>query len=326
MKIVISDYPYIMDRDLEYEISILKRIKDAEVVIYEYTGNKEEFISVIEDADSIITAYIKLDKEVLSRAKNLKVISINATGYNIVDLEEAKKRNIAVCALDEYCTEEVADHTMALILALARGLKYYEKEIEEKRVWKYYSIGSLKRLSGLKLGIFGFGKIGKAVAKRAQIFGINILVFNHHISKEEADKLGVKLSDEDFIYENADIISNHMSQNSSNTDFFSIDKFKKMKRKPIFINVGRGDAVIEDDLAYALDNNLISGAGLDVLKGEGKCLENNKLLNRENVIITPHAAFYSEDSIKDLQRISCENVVYYLTGQVDKVCKIITPY
>lgn len=86
MKIVISDYSYIMDRDLEYEISTLKKIKDAEVVIYEYTGNKEEFISVIEDADSIITAYIKLDKEVLSRAKNLKVISINATGYNIVDL------------------------------------------------------------------------------------------------------------------------------------------------------------------------------------------------------------------------------------------------
>ena len=145
MKIVISDYPYIMDRDLGYEISILKRIKDAEVVIYEYTDNKEEFISVIEDADSIITAYIKLDKEVLSRAKNLKVISINATGYNIVDLEEAKKRNIAVCAIDEYCTEEVADHTMALILALARGLKYYGKEIEEKRVWKYYRSTKFKK-------------------------------------------------------------------------------------------------------------------------------------------------------------------------------------
>lgn len=323
MKVVISDYPYILGRDLDYEISILKRIKDVEVVIYEYNGDKEEFIKVIEDADSIITAYIELDKEILSRAKNLKIISINATGYNVVDLKEAKKRNIEVCAIDQYCTEEVADHTMALILALARGLKHYEKDILERSVWKYYSIGSLKRIRGLNLGIFGFGKIGKAVAKRAQAFGINVLVFNHHTTKEEANRLGVKLVDEDYIYENADIISNHMSQNSSNLGFFSLDKFKKMKKKPIFINVGRGEAIVEEDLVYALDNDLVSGAGLDVLKGEGKYLKNNKLLNRENVIITPHAAFYSEDSIRDLQRISCENVVYYLDGQVDKVCKII---
>lgn len=323
MKVVISDYKYILGRDLEYEISILKRIKDVEVVIYEYKENKEEFIKVIEEADSIITAYINLDKEILSRAKKLKIISINATGYNVVDLEEAKKRNITVCAIDEYCTEEVADHTIALILALNRGLKYYEKDIEERKVWKYYSIGNIKRIRGLNLGIFGFGKIGKAVAKRAQVFGINVLVFKHHTSKEEAEGLGVRLVDEDYIYENADIISNHMSQNSSNDGFFSIKKFKKMKRKPIFINVGRGEAIVEDDLVYALDNNLISGAGLDVLKGEGKYLENNKLLYRENVIITPHTAFYSEDSIRDLQRISCENVVYYLNGQVDKVCKII---
>ena len=114
-----------------------------------------------------------------------------------------------------------------------------------------------------------------------------------------------------------------MSQNSKNKDYFNRCRFSKMKRKPIFINVGRGGSVNEDDLLEALDKGIVRGAGLDVLKEENPNLETNKLINRENVIITPHAAFYSETSMKSLQKISCDNIIYYFNGEMNKISKVV---
>lgn len=259
----------------------------------------------------------------IDSCKNLKCISINAVGYDSVDLKEATKRNIAVCPIGEYCTQEVAEHTMALILALSRGIKHYINDIDKKKIWKYHSISSLQRIEGQTLGIFGFGKIGKAVAKRALAFGMKIVAVDPYVSAEDAKKLKAELVDAEYVWENADIISNHMNQTSCNNNFFTINEFRKMKKKPIFINAGRGSSVREEDLAKAIDENLLRGAGLDVLAEENPDLENCKLAGRENVIITPHAAFYSETSMRELQRISCENIVYYLNGKKKKVNRIV---
>ena len=114
-----------------------------------------------------------------------------------------------------------------------------------------------------------------------------------------------------------------MSQNSENKDYFNINRFRKMKKIPIFINVARGGSVTENDLVEALDEGIIRAAGLDVLKEENPNLENSSLINRENVIITPHAAFYSETSMKNLQKISCENIIYYFNNEIDKISKIV---
>lgn len=324
MKVVITDYKDVLERDLEYEKNILsKALKGSDIVIYEYKGNQNEFLEVIKDADAILTAFLDINKTVIDSCKNLKCISINAVGYDSVDLKEATKRNIAVCPIGEYCTQEVAEHTMALILALSRGIKHYINDIDKKKIWKYHSISSLQRIEGQTLGIFGFGKIGKAVAKRALAFGMKIVAVDPYISVEDAKKLNVELVDAEYVWKNADIISNHMNQNSSNNNFFTINEFRKMKKRPIFINAGRGSSVREEDLARAIDENLLRGAGLDVLGEENPDLKNNKLLGRENVIITPHAAFYSETSMRELQRISCENIVYYLNGEKEKVNRIV---
>lgn len=324
MKIVITDYKDVLERDLEYEKGILsKGLKNAEIVIYEYNGDQNEFLEVIKDADAILTAFLDINKTVINGCKNLKCISINAVGYDCVDLNEATKNNIAVCHIGEYCTQEVAEHTMSLILALNRGIKHYINDIDKKKIWKYQSINNLQRIEGQTLAIFGFGKIGRAVAKRALAFGLKVVAVDPYLKAEDAEKFNVTLVDADYVWENADIITNHMNQNSRNNNFFTINEFKKMKKTPIFINAGRGSSVNEDDLLHAIDENLLRGVGLDVLDAENPDLENNKLVGRENVIITPHAAFYSETSMRELQRISCENIVYYLNGEKEKVNKIV---
>lgn len=324
MKIVICDYEDVLIRDLDYEKNlILNNLRNSEVTIYSYNGDKKELIETIKDADGIITAFLDLDREILSSTNNLKCISINAAGYDNINIEAANENGVTICAIDEYCTQEVADHTLALILTLSRGIKHYINDVDNKKNWQYQSISGLRRLDGQLLGIFGLGKIGRAVAKRSLAFGMRVVAFDPYVTKEESEKIGVQLQSIEYILENADIISNHMSQNCNNKEFFYMETFKKMKKSPLFINVARGMSVNEEDLIEALDREYISGAGLDVLRSESPDLEVNKLLNRENVIITPHSAFYSDTSMKELQRISCENLINYLNGKLNKVFRIV---
>ena len=168
MKIVISDYPDVLGRDLEKEYACLRAVlPEAEIVTHPYT-DAEAFFREMQDADGLLTAFIPLDKQALDRMPRLKAISINATGYNSVDLEETCRRDIPVCAIGEYCTQEVAEHTMAMLLALDRNLKVYARTVDKERRWQYYAAPTPMGLHGSTLGLFGFGKIGRAVAQRPE--------------------------------------------------------------------------------------------------------------------------------------------------------------
>lgn len=324
MKILITDYPDVIKRDLDREREILQNgLPGCEVEIFPYRGDREELKRALQDTDAVLTAFLNFDEELLSAAGKLKCICFNATGYDFVDYNAACRHRIGIVPIGEYCTGEVADHTMALILALERGLKHYIRDIDERKNWQYYSGQKLQRLDGMKLGIFGFGKIGRAVAARAAAFGIRVYACDPGITAETAEKAGAVLVDEDYLLEQCDIISNHMNLTEKNRDFFNRERFRKMKKHPVFINVSRGGAVDEDALAEALDSGTVSAAGLDVLRAENPDLETEKLVGRENVIMTPHAAFYTEQSLEDLQRISCENVVHYLREEYDQVNKIV---
>ena len=175
MKIVIADYPDVLGRELEKEYTFLREvIPDAAIVTHPYT-DPEAFYREMQDADGLLTAFIPLDK----------AISINATGYNFVDLEETRRRDIPVCAIGEYCTQEVADHTMALMLALDRRLKPYIRTVDSEHCWKYYMASKPMGLNGSTLGLFGFGKIGRAVARRARGFGMRVLAVDRGITAHE---------------------------------------------------------------------------------------------------------------------------------------------
>ena len=148
MKIVISDYPDVLGRDLEKEYACLHEVlPEAEIVTHPYT-DAEAFFREMQDADGLLTAFIPLDKQALDRMPRLKAISINATGYNFVDLEETCRRDIPVCAIGEYCTQEVAEHTMAMLLALDRNLRVYARTVDKERRWLYYAAPTPMGLHG----------------------------------------------------------------------------------------------------------------------------------------------------------------------------------
>ena len=324
MKIVISDYTDTLNRNLEYEKKLLTdAIPNCEVVIYPYK-NKESLIKVLSDADGLITAFLEIDNSILSKCPKLKCISINATGYDTINLNDAREHNVSVCAIKEYCTIEVAEFTMALLLSLSKKIKMHQNNIEEKKIWQYELVGSVLRLENKTLAIYGLGKIGQEVAKRALAFNMNVVAVDPYIPQSIADKLGVKLVDNNYVFKHADIISNHMNVLKDNTKYFNHDYFSKLEKRPIFINVGRGICVDESALIYALDNNLISSAGLDVLSDESPNISTNPLFNRPNVIITPHAAFYSDESSKLLQEISCNNLINFFNNDLNNINHIVS--
>lgn len=325
MKILISDYRASMMPSHDYEIQVLRKgLPDAEIEVYEYSDEKRaEFYEKLQNTNALLTAFIRMDREALEHAPNLQVISNNATGYDCVDLPEATKRSIGVCPVGEYCTWDVAEHTIALMLALNKNLKEYTYDIEKKHVWEYSISNIPTRILNQTLGIFGFGKIGKAVAKMARGLGMQVIAMDIADKKEEAEKLGVEMVTAEEIYERADVISNHMNLGAGNRDYFTIREFRRMKRHPIFLNMARGVSINEEDLAQALDEGILRGAGLDVLSDETPKLEGHPLVNRRNLIITPHAAFFSKEAFEDMQRISCENIVHFVKGEKENVFRLV---
>ena len=325
MKIVICDYKEALSADMSYSVQYLKENlgHNTEIVYYEYEGDKDQLISVLKDADALITGYLEIDETIMKHLDNLKIISIMATGYNFIDIEHANKYKIGVAVNAEYCTQEVSEHVICLLLSLNRKLKHYINDVENNNVFDYGSTSGLLRLEGSTLGIFGLGKIGRSVAKKAQGFGIKVVGYDPYIKEELAMENNIELLSVDEVLEVSDNISLNMLLTEENKNFLNMDKFKKMKKKPYILNVSRGLLINEGDLAEALDKGLIKGAGLDVLDTENPDLKNHPLVGRQNVIITPHSAFYSETSMLECQRIACDNVAHYLNNDLNKMFRLV---
>ena len=326
MKILISDYIDSMMPDHELETQTLKEGlgEDIEIEVYAYTDeNREEFYEHLKDADALLTAFTKIDKEAMEHAPKLKVIAINATGYDNVDMEEATKRNIGVCPVGEYCTWDVSEAAIAYMFALNKSFKFYQRQIEVEHKWDYAAAPELPRIEDQTLGIIGFGKIGKCTARKAKGIVGHIIANDPFIDKNLFAENGVEEADVDTLLAEADIIVNHMNLNETNYHYFDAEKFAKMKKKPIVINLGRGLCVDEPALIEALDSGQIRSFGADVLYDETPDLANHPLVGRDNVIITPHSAFYSSSSLRDLEVFSTRNIVYFLTGQKDKLFKLV---
>lgn len=325
MKIVISDYKDSMMPQHDDEITMLSAgLPDAEIIIYEYTDQKrDEFIDLLAGAEALLTAFIRLDAPVFERAKNLRVVSINATGYDNVDLNAATAHGVGICPVAEYCTRDVAEHTIALMLALNKNLKAYAFDIEHNHCWRYDFPRRPERIETQTLGIFGLGKIGSQVARLAKGLGMRVIAVDPVVTPERARAVGVEIVTPEDIWQQADVITNHMNLQNTNVAWFTIKEFAQMRRSPIFLNLGRGLSVDETALVEALEKGLVRGAGLDVLSDETPQLADHALVRRDNVIITPHSAFYSAQSMADLQRISCDNIVNFLTGRRQDVFRLV---
>nr|WP_276933900.1 NAD(P)-dependent oxidoreductase [Globicatella sulfidifaciens] len=328
MKILISDYPDSMMPTHELEKEILNEgLNNPEIVVHDYSDdNREAFLKEIEDADALLTAFIKIDEEVFARAKKLKHVSLNATGYDNIDLEAAKRYNVGISPVGEYCTTDVAEFTISVIVALIKDLKKHTYNVEKDHIWQYDAVFANKRINEMVLGVVGFGRIGRAVAMRARNLGMRVVAtdIDPSITNELAIQIGVELVEPDELFAVSDVIANHMNLNETNHNYFDKSVFKKMAKKPYFINMGRGACVVEEELIEALDKGMLRGAAVDVLSDETPDLEHHPLVGRSNVIVTPHAAFFSDTSVRELQRLSTQNIVYYLNGQIEKVFKLVT--
>lgn len=314
-KLVAVYSPVLLKQGFSYEKELFSRELDAEITLLPHkTTPREVLYEALADADGLLTDYQQVDEELLRHAPRLRSVSLLSTGYNVVDLDAAKKAGVAVCHVREYCTGEVADHTMALLLALERNLRPYMEQVEQG-IWEFDRVAHAPRLAGQTLCLFGLGKISRAVALRAQAFGFQVTAVSRHATREEAGRLNIRLVTREEAQETADVISNHMGLSEETRDYFNRDFFKNLRRSPIFLNLGRGASVCEPDLAEALDKGWVRAAGLDLLWKENPELEGHPLLGRSNVIITPHAGFYSETSLTDMIRIACENLIYSLRGE-----------
>lgn len=322
MKIVLAEVPYTKDRYIGVEQSCCPKGAELKIAVYdEHSDDNSAFYEEIKDADIIINGYVYFGKKELDALEKCRIISFQSTGYNEVDLKYAEEKGIGVCSILDYCTQETAENAMALMLNLQRAIRLYDRSVQQDHVWDYLVARDmhLKRIEGQVMGIAGLGRIGQSVARKAQGFGMPVIAYDPFLPPEIAEKLGVKLVDFDTLLAESDVISIHMNLTDENFHMFDREAFAKMKKRPIIVNEGRGALVSDEALVWALDNDLIRGAALDMLESENPDLSDCKLLGRENVLLTPHSGYYSETSDYLVAKYSMDNALYYFNGEYDKV-------
>ncbi|MGH8249395.1 MAG: C-terminal binding protein [Steroidobacteraceae bacterium] len=291
---------------------------------FTYRGDQAALIAACREADAVLTDYVPFDRAVLQRLDRCRIISVAATGWDCVDLAAAMERGIRVSCIGEYCTDEVADHALALLLALNRHLLAYDRQVQNDRSWRWNEVSGLRRLSGQTLGLIGFGRIGQAVCRRALGFGLRVLACDPRIDAATASRLGARLVELDKLLAEADIISLHCNLDAGSRGLLDREAFARMRRKPLVLNVARGGLIVEPDLVDALDRGLVAGSALDVLAEESPDLRHHPLVGRCDVLLTPHVAFHSETALEDLRRISAENIRAFLEGRAGDVFRLVS--
>ncbi len=320
-RIVVVETPDTARRDLSVEESILG--PGVEMVRFSCNGDISKLAAACRDVDVILADLAPQTRTVVEQATQCRLISVCSIGFDNIDVNAAREARISVCALEDYCTDEVADHTMALMLALARHLPDFHHQVQDQHLWQSDSIRGIKGLRDMTLGIIGLGKIGQAVARRASGFGMTLLAHDHHPAEHETRDLDVRFCEMPELLASSDVISLNCSLTASNEHLIDMAAFAQMKRRPILINCARGGLVDETALVAALDSGQVSGAGLDVLEQEPPNLATLELAGRPNVIITPHVAYYSDRSLQRSRERSARNVRHFLDGEHDLVRKYV---
>jgi len=272
-----------------------------------------DVLDVSRDADGIISCYSDMNADVIAQLERCKVIARTGTGYNNIDVDAATKAGMYVTNVRAYCDDEVSDHAMALLLALARKIPYLNGEVNAGR-WDESAAKPLHRIRGKVLGLAGFGNIPRQVAAKAQAFGISVIAHDPFVDADTYASFGVRGVSLDEMFEQADYFSVHAPLNDETHNMFDATAFARMKPGAFLVNTARGPLVDVEALADALDAGQVAGAGLDVLPDEPPASD-LRLLGRDNVILTPHVGFYSEDSVVDLQELTAKQVALVLSGQ-----------
>ncbi len=279
-------------------------------LIWAQAQEEEELIRVGKDADGLLNQYAPLTRRVLENLPKCKVISRYGVGVDSVDLRAASDLGIVVANVPDYCIDEVANQTISMILTLVRKTAFFDQKVKSGQ-WDFRLGEPIYRTKGRTLGLVGCGKIGFEVGKRLSGFGIRTIAFDPYLKRPPE---GIELKDFDAVLKESDFISIHCPLSSATRHLIGEREFKKMEKKPIVVNTSRGPIIDERALIQALQEGSVSGAGLDVLEKEPPDSQ-NPLLTMENVVLSPHLSFYSEESIHELKRRTAKNISDVLIGK-----------
>jgi len=292
-------------------VDLLKEIADVKII--QASSPEDIVIEEVREVDAILARTVKITKKVIQAAPRLKIISRHGVGVDGIDVEEATKKGIFVTITPEANAEAVSEYTIALMLAFSRKILKGFATIKERRWDRNQLIQN--ELSQKVLGIIGLGNIGIRVARKAKAFNMRILGFDPYISPEKVKDLELDLIDFDSILKESDIISLHVPATSQTKGMIGKRELDLMKNTALLVNTARGDVIDETALFNVLQNQRIAGACLDTFCQEPLSLD-NKLPLLDNVILTPHIAAQTEETLKRVGIEAANNIIRALSGEI----------
>lgn len=294
-----------------YESSVFSNISDAEY-INTVAKTDEEVISAAKDAEVILFTSTSLNRNVLSKLENCKLIVRYGIGYDTVDCDAAREMGIIVCNSPKYGVIDVAEHAIALMFAASKNLVAMNDRIrnDEWNSGDYQNV----RLTGKTIGFLGFGSIGRAVCKRTNGCEMKPLVYDPYVSDEVLNEYGAKRCSIDEVLQFSDVITCHLPLNDETYHMLGKEEFKKMKNSAILVNTSRGGVINESELIDALENGEIAGVGLDVLEDECGGMD-KRMLKVKNAVLSPHVAWNTPDAMDTIHMEVADNVARYFRGE-----------
>jgi len=309
----ITDY---IERDLAWEEKECNRIG----IDFNYYQLKDasasELIKNLKDADIVLTNMAGMSAEVLDGLENLKVLLRHGIGYDNVDVKAATRNGIIFANEATASSDDVAEHAIMLIMETYRKKKLQDKVLKRwihSGEWSSEDIYPVHRMKGKTLGIVGCGNIGSLVLKKMRGFGMNMLVCDPYLSGERVRELGIKHVPFDDLLAASDIITVHVPVTDETTGMFHLEKFRLMKKTAVIINTARGPVLSTSDLIMAIKKGMISGAGMDVFETEPPPPD-SEITTMDNIVLSPHIAWYSEEGGWDIRYMIMEDVKSFLAG------------
>lgn len=313
LKVVVTDLGY---QTYDYEKNVLKEIGVVPELANAHT--EDEVIKACKDADGILNRTAPMTAKVIGALAKCKVIARYGVGVDNVDIAAATAKGIAVCNVPNYCNDEVSTLAVALMLALARKVVSHDKAVRAG-AWDIGSKDPIYRTAGKTLGLLGFGRIARTVAKKMAGFDVKVIAYDPFVTPEQGREAGVDMVEMETVLKNADFISIHAPMTTNTKHMINAKTLALMKPTAYLVNTSRGGLIDTAALVQALEGKKIAGAGLDVYEVEPLPMD-NPLRRLDNIILTDHAGWYSEESIVELQTRTAMAVAAVLSGKKPESC------
>ena len=304
-------FVWILDDEWEQHELELRRYKEEgyEAKVTRIHELKDDILTYGPIADGVVAQVgFPCGEEIINQLENCKVIAVSGVGFNHVDLEAAAERGIYVSNVPDYCMDEVSDHTIAMLLYWMRRLPHFQKEVQKNRSWDPLCITDIRRIRDVTVGLLGFGRIARKVAEKIQVFGARVIAHDAYVDDSVFKEYGVEAVSLDKLLHESEFLSLHVPLTPETENILNEESFKKLPKNAFIVNTCRGGIINEKDLENAIKSGHIGGAALDVLTEEPPNFD-HPLIHMDEVLITPHSAYNSIESLQTLRNRTCDIVI-----------------